>query len=247
MARANQKVKQQEMELRTWGGRRRGAGRKPKGKKAGVSHVKRERLPRSYPAHITLKVALDIWNLRGKRMMQEIRAVFWQARGVAGMRLTQFSIQQNHIHLIVEAEEHEALSKGMKSLCVRLAARINRRMRRRGQVFVDRFHMHVLRTPREVEHAIRYVRNNSRLHAEREGRFWRQAIDPCTGGPCRKQFPPENLCLVVEPRTWLLRKAWGLPKLEPMLEAFAPEPMELPWGERQAWRDSAVNLELAFE
>lgn len=57
MARANQKVKQQEMELRTWGGRRRGAGRKPKGKKAGVSHVKRERLPRSNPAHITLKVA----------------------------------------------------------------------------------------------------------------------------------------------------------------------------------------------
>lgn len=241
------KNKQQEFHLATWGGRRKGAGRKPKGKRAGVSHAEREKLPRHCPAHITLKVAPDVWSLRSSRIMQEIRAVFWQLRGVAGMRLTQFSIQWNHIHLIVEAEGHDSLSTGVRVLSGRLARRINRVMARSGKVFPDRFHMHILRSPREVEHAIRYVRENSRIHARREGRSWRQIVDPCTGGPCPCQFPPEHRCLVVEPQTWLLRCAWKLPPRP--ARPFAPQavPLAFPWADEPTQAPPTENLELALD
>lgn len=211
-----------------------------------MPHARRERLPRSYPAHVTLKVAPDVWNLRGDRVMQEIRTVFWQMRGAAGMHLTQFSIQRNHLHLIVEAEGHASFSLGMKMLCVRLAARINRIMGRRGKVFPERFHMHILRSPREVEHAIRYVRDNSRIHARREGRPWRQAIDPCTGGPHRTHFPAKNRYLIVEPRTWLLRRAWQLPRLPPKAAAPSPTPLAFPCFDEPGREQPPRNLELAL-
>lgn len=238
---------QQTFELRTWGGKRKGAGRKPKGKRAGMSHDKREKLPKNCPAHITLRVAPDIWHLRGKRLMQEIRIVLWRMRGVAGLRLTQFSVQSNHIHMIVEADGHDSLTKGMTILCARLAARINRAMGRKGQVFPERFHMHILRSPREVEHAIRYVKDNSRIHARREGRSWGLAIDPCTAGPCRSLFPLENRCLVVEPQTWLLRRAWNLPKRPIQGVIPQPVPLAFPWLESPDCVRPPENLSLDLE
>src|SRR5690606_5872749 len=122
------KSRQQELRLATWGGRREGAGRKPKGKRPGVPHVKRETIPRHCPARVTLRVLPDVWNLRHARMMAAIRSVFWRLRGVGGMRLTQFSIQSNHMHLIVEADGNDALSRGMRTLCARIAAELNRVM-----------------------------------------------------------------------------------------------------------------------
>lgn len=242
-----EKGTQQSFELKTWGGRRKGAGRKPNGRRPGVPHDRREKLPRSCPAHITLRVASDIWNLRGQRMMHEIRTVFWRMRGVAGMRLTQFSIQPNHIHMIVEAEGHDSLTRGMTVLCARLATRINRCMSRRGKVFPDRFHMQILRSPREVAYAIRYVKDNSRIHARREGRSWRQRVDPCTAGPCRRRFPPENRFLVVEPRTWLLRCAWSLPKQPARIATPAPAPLSFPWFDGPGHVPPVENLSLALD
>lgn len=241
------KPTQRKLDLRTWGGARKGAGRKPKNKRPGLPHDPREALPRSCPAHITLRVAPDIWNLRGNHLWPEIRTVFGRLRGIAGMRLTQFSIQPNHIHMIVEAEGHDSLTRGMRTLCARLALRINRAMGRRGQVFPDRFHMHILRSPREVAHAIRYVRDNSRIHAQRDGRSWNQLVDRCTGGPCRERFPAENRFLVLEPRTWLLRRAWSLPRLPERPLISTPTPLVFPWLVEPVYVRTAENLSLAFE
>lgn len=102
--------------------------------------------------------------------------------------MSAFSIQANHIHLIVEARNRFALSRAMKGFSVRIAKRLNRAYGRRGQVFSDRFHAHVLRTPREVRHAVRYVMENSRIHAARRGERWSLAVDPFAGGPCPKRF-----------------------------------------------------------
>ena len=38
-----------------------------------------------------------------------------------GLRIVQFSVQGNHLHLIVEADSSTALSRGMQGLCIRLA------------------------------------------------------------------------------------------------------------------------------
>lgn len=74
------------------------------------------------------------------------------------------SVQGNHIHFIVEAADALALGRAMKGLAIRLARGLNRMMSARGQVFPDRFHARVLRTPTEVRHAVHYLRNNHQHH-----------------------------------------------------------------------------------
>jgi REP element-mobilizing transposase RayT len=92
-------------------------------------------------------------------------SAFRVAKQRFGTRLVQFSIQANHLHLIVEAEGQPALSRAMQGLAVRLARRLNAHIGRRGQVFSDRYHSRALRTPLEVRRALLYVLQNHRHHA----------------------------------------------------------------------------------
>lgn len=89
-----------------------------------------------------------------------------------------YSIQTNHLHLIVEARDRNALSAGMKGLLVRIARSLNRLWRRRGSIFADRYHARALRTPREVRNALVYVLNNARKHG-----IAYAGADSCSSGP----------------------------------------------------------------
>jgi len=66
----------------------------------------------------------------------------------------QFSVQRDHIHLLVEAPDGRALSRGLQGLAIRIAKGVNRILGRRGRVWADRFHARALRTPREVRNAL---------------------------------------------------------------------------------------------
>jgi hypothetical protein len=89
----------------------------------------------------------------------------FEALGVhAGFRLVHFAIQSNHVHLIAEASDRRALTRGLRGLGVRLARRLNAHWRRRGRVLADRYHERALRSPREVRAALVYVLANARHH-----------------------------------------------------------------------------------
>lgn len=156
--------------------------------------------------------------------MRVLTTALGAARERLGARLTQFTIQPNHIHLILEAEDSHSLSRAMQGLCVLIARQLNRAFGRKGAVFADRFHAHVLRTPREVKNAVRYVMENSRRHAERRGETWYRKVDPFAGGPCPTRFHPSCRDLVAEPRSILLCKAWDLPYQR---RSIAPPPAQL--------------------
>ena len=96
-----------------------------------------------------------------------------------GMRITHFSVQRDHAHLIVEAGSRACLVRGIKGLCVRIARAMNRLMQRKGAVFADRYHDRVLTTPRQTRHAIAYVLCNFRKHAVCAGLG---ALDPFSSG-----------------------------------------------------------------
>jgi len=217
------KARQEALVFSRRGGRRKGAGRKPKGDRAGVPHVRRESFARGTPIHVTVRVLEGVPNLRSRKAVRVIAQAFEAARERLGMRLTQYSIQANHIHLIVEAADRRALSRAMKGLCVRIARRLNRATGRKGTVFADRYHAHILRTPREVRNAVRYVMENRRIHAERRGEIWHRKIDPFAGGPCPNRFLEACRALVAEPRSFILRKVWGLPWLR---RSVAPPPAQ---------------------
>jgi hypothetical protein len=112
-----------------------------------------------------------------------------------------FSVQGNHIHLIVEAADPQALARAMKGLQVSMARALNEVMDRGGPVFADRYHAHVLRTPREAAHAVRYVLENWTEHALREGWPIPRGVDPyCSAAP-----HDGGGAMVVEPAWWMLR------------------------------------------
>ncbi|HEX3758403.1 MAG TPA: hypothetical protein VHW23_06835 [Kofleriaceae bacterium] len=55
------------------GGKRRGAGRPPKGARAGSPHKARPDLPARYPVHVTLRVVRAVGNLRRREVYHAIR------------------------------------------------------------------------------------------------------------------------------------------------------------------------------
>src|SRR5690606_72993 len=141
------------------------------------------------PVHVTLRVAPDVVDLRAREILDTIIGVFMELKDRPEMRVTQFAILSNHIHMIVEAECSSTLARGMQALTVRLARWINRATLRTGKLFVDRYHAHVLRTPREVRNAVRYVRENSRIHAERVGHAWTGETGRTIAGPRAERIP----------------------------------------------------------
>jgi len=131
------------------GGRRAGAGRKPKGTRAGVPHRRRAALKERHPVHVTLRLRDGLPSLRKERELRVLDGCFASASTDA-FRVCEFSVQSNHLHLIVEAQGTSALSKGVQGLAVRIAKRLNRLWHRRGSVFSDRCHARILATPRSA-------------------------------------------------------------------------------------------------
>src|SRR5882724_1676734 len=102
---------QLSLTLPSRGGRRRGAGRKPKGPRSLVSHRARPRFEKPTPVLVTMRVDRHVWNLRSRRCFRAIAACFETSLGRFGLRLIEFSVLGNHLHLIVEADDTESLSR----------------------------------------------------------------------------------------------------------------------------------------
>ena len=88
----------------------------------------------------------------------------------------------------------------MKGLGVRMARRLNGVMNRRGPVFADRYHAHILRTPSEAARAVRYVLENFRVHGERRQWAVPSGIDPFCSAAWMQHAPP----LTASPTGWML-------------------------------------------
>ena len=99
--------------FRTWGGRRPGAGRKPAGPRAGVPHRRRPLHHGSQPVHVTLRAVRGLPSLRGARLFPALRRGLGAA-SAATFRVVHYSVQANHVHLLVEAEGTRALGRGCR-------------------------------------------------------------------------------------------------------------------------------------
>jgi hypothetical protein len=128
----------------------------------------------------------------------------------AGFRLVHFSVQSNHIHLLVEADDARSLASGIKGFEIRVAHGVNRILRRRGRVFADRYHARPLKTPREMCNALAYVVLNGAHH----GHTW--GIDPFSSARCFSIWRWESMVTLLPrhevsvawPQTWLLDRGW---------------------------------------
>jgi putative transposase len=211
------------------GGKRRGAGRPPKGERAGERHERRPFHDARNPVHVVLRAVKAVGSLRRARVYQAIRAATRTVARREDFRIVHLSIQRTHVHLLVEAKSKVALASGMQGFQISAAKQLNAAIskgrpgpRRRGAVFPDRYHAVVIDSPRQARHALSYVINNWRKHGEDRGEVTRRwHIDWYASGamfPGWKEHgtkgfvlrgPPELPPMVVgSPRTWLLREGW---------------------------------------
>jgi len=132
---------------------------------------------------VTLRVVEGLAGLRDSSLVREVRKTFAQGCERGDFRLVEYSIQHNHLHLIVEAESQGALSRGMISISARFARAVNRVFQRTGQVIAGRYHVQLLRSPTQVRNALRYVLLNVRKHfKQRYGQAPPVRIDAASSG-----------------------------------------------------------------
>lgn len=197
------------------GGPREGAGRPP-GPRPRVHHVRRPRVRRDHPSHVTIRVRPDVPSLRSRRFLKEFRRTLRAACERGDFRVVHYSVQRDHVHLLVESAGKQALGRGMMAVGARFSRAVNRAFNRLGPVVDGRYHLHVLGTPREVRNAIAYVLLNARRHwKKRHGSAPGIKLDEASSGRWfdgwKRELPgreargsPE----VSPPHTWLLSHGW---------------------------------------
>ena len=220
------KARQLSLALRE---RREGAGRTP-GPSPSVRHRSRPRLSAHYPCHVTLRVRSGVPSLRNVRFVRAFEETLARGCDRGEFRLVHYALLGNHAHLIVEAKDRHALGRGMKSVTMRIVRAAERAFAWSGRVLADRYHMRILKTPREVRNAIRYVLLNARRHASRSSRG--AGIDPASSGRWfdgwKKGTAPGDdgigAQVVAAAHTWLLRTGWRRHGLL--------DPLDVPGGAR---------------
>ena len=204
------------------GGKREGAGRPKTGRRVGVVHRRRQDVRKGIPVHVTTRTVKDVGYLRTNKVYRVIRQALARGCQRRGFRVTQFSLQRNHLHLVIEADSAAQLHKGMTGLLVRMARGLNRLRGRKGQVFPDRFHHRVMKTPTQVRNTLCYVLNNAKRHAHEvqdkhrmaprwmdpfssAGYFdgWARGAKRLVPSPAEYEEPP-----VAAARSWLLTTGW---------------------------------------
>lgn len=159
--------------------------------------------------------------MRRREMFRAIREASRTAARREAFRIAHLTMQASHLHLIVEAEDKEALARGMQGFKVSAARHVNKALgdgarRRCGRVFADRYHLVVITSPTQMRNVLSYCLNNWRHHGE-----WRTApgwlVDPYSTAyafrgwrELEALWPPGSYDWLVarEPRSWLLRDGW---------------------------------------
>jgi len=228
MVRARKRHVQVELEFKTWGGKRKGAGRPPKSFRSSERHTTRERFDRLTPVHVTLRLVSAFGTLRQRDTYFALRKATRAVLGRSDFRIVHISPENDHIHMLVEADNDTALAKGVQAFEISASQRLNRAIskrrgtKRRGTVFADRYHSRLIKSPTQAHHALNYVLNNWRRHDQDEDwgetRFWDvDYMSSAVSFPGWKELstkpfmydvsPDERLC-VARPHSWLLHTGW---------------------------------------
>ena len=168
-----------------------------------IAHVRRPAVSAKLPLHVTVKMESHVWNLRTRRCFRIVEKALFATANQRRAQIVHFTVQGNHLHLLVEADDKRSLSRCMRSLTIRIARGLNALMGSHGRVVAHRYHARSLRTPTEVRKALGYVRHNFRHHASQRGEAVRLSwTDPFSSDALLSFRPPAA-------RTWLLADGWG--------------------------------------
>jgi REP element-mobilizing transposase RayT len=199
-----------------------------------IAHSARPSHRKGDPVHVTLRVTKGVPSLRRQSLERIVKLALVKQRshldekGAKHFQVVHFTIQSDHLHLIVEAPDKRGLARGVAGLEIRIARRLNRLLGRKGRFWKERYHRRDLRTPTETRNALRYVLLNTQKHYRVIGD--RDFADPYSSAASFDGFtrPPVTFDQAtpwawVRPRTWLLGVGWRQRGLLDPAEAPTPK------------------------
>jgi putative transposase len=198
-------------------------GRKVRADRVGLlSHVPRPVHEARHPVHVTMRRVAVGPSFRAERVRRAIEGELYAVKK-RGVVVVHYSIQDNHLHLMVEATDRVDLGRKMKLLFSRIAMTVNRIALRAGKLFADRHHRHELTTPTEVRRALVYILFNDRKHHSRS-RSATTALDEASSAIWVTDWSPDSAPApetlaqrranypegppITAPATWLARTGW---------------------------------------
>jgi REP element-mobilizing transposase RayT len=146
----------------TYGGWRPGAGRPKKGLHASERHKKRERFRIDEPVHVVMRFAPALGALRTEDIATALREAMLTTYARDDFRILHVSLRPSHMHMVVEADGFEPLARGMQGFQISAAKHLNAvistgKKRRRGGVFLDRYHAQPMATREQARRCLAYV------------------------------------------------------------------------------------------
>jgi REP element-mobilizing transposase RayT len=175
------------------------------------------------PVLVTLRTVPGVRFIRNRDVCAAVRKALETTFRRRDFRVCQISIQQGHLHLIVEGDDRLAIARGMQGFQISAARRMNRAFTRRngfpckGQIFADRYHARAKTSPRQVRDALAYVLGNWRKHGATAAHAPGRVLDPYasaasfdgwrTRPPAAADDEADHLP-VARPKGWLLSVGW---------------------------------------
>jgi REP element-mobilizing transposase RayT len=208
--------------IKGWGGRRKGAGRK--NLSGTVAHAAREKVDFRKPLHITIRLAPGLSGLRTKHLHEQFTAALLKAKA-KGLRVLHYSIQGNHLHMLAECADNQALAAGMNSFGTSFAKAVRKKLGGKGKVFDGRYHLRVLKNPMQMKNTLAYVLLNQAKHENLipyNDRFsssqyfneWKALLGRKVG-PILEDWRKNQNSLpdyLSTPKSWLASAGWRRPK-----------------------------------
>lgn len=139
-----------------------GAGR-PAIHDRGVRHIARDEIKRLTVLHLTVKIEKTKAGLRNKDTLKLLHRAILKARK-QGLSILHYTLEYDHVHMMVEADDKTTLSKGMQAFGITFSKGVNRLKVAVGRVFKTRYDYRKLKTPTEIKNTLNYILGNSTKH-----------------------------------------------------------------------------------
>lgn len=188
-------MKQQILKTKnTHGGVRKGAGRPLKANRKGLPHLARPLIEKTSAVHVSwqLKETLITLNISTKDFFELFRLAVMTAKK-KGLKIIHYSIMENHLHLIVEAQSSEELSRSLQSFALSLSKLVKNRFNGSlANLWNDRYFMQLLLSQREIKTALQVVLKNPQTKLKKTTAFDKYSSILAMNSALRKNLFPDQ-------------------------------------------------------
>jgi REP element-mobilizing transposase RayT len=177
----------------------------------GIRHTERPLITKPTSLHLTVKILRTKANLKKKMVLSILKRSIMNARKM-GLRVIHYSLEYDHVHLLIEAENNFILGKGMQSFGVTFSKALNRLRKIKGTVYKHRYHYRKIVGARQLKNVLNYIFNNGIKH-----KTAKSLINPFNSIKAEKKFKlffKGNIDIDLELFEWLDRGKIYFRKLE---------------------------------